>query len=361
MHYDAGMSSVDAYALILAGGGGTRLWPSSRRTRPKQLLNLGGTESLLRGSFRRAEALFGRERTLIVTAADQADAIRAELPELPAANVIAEPAARNTAAAVGLGAVVVARRAGAEAVLAVLPSDAFIGDEAGFAAVVATAVAEARTTIVTIGIKPTQPETGFGYLHLGPQRGPDVYDVGAFVEKPNLEQARRYLAAGTYLWNSGMFFFTAGRMLTEAQRHMPALGEALAGFVTAPDFDAEVKRVYPGVPATSIDYGIMEKTEGIRVVLGDFGWNDVGSWAALGAIRSADPAGNVVSGDAVVTDSAGNIVVSEPGAPLVALVGIEDMVVVATKDAVLVVKRKDAQDVKKVVEALKARGRTDLL
>ena len=355
------MPSVDAFALILAGGGGTRLWPSSRRTRPKQLLSLGGGESLLRGSFRRASALFGLERTLIVTAADQAEAIRAELPELPAANVIAEPAARNTAAAVGLGAAAVARRAGQDAVLAVLPSDAFIGDDAGFAAVVATAVAEARGTIVTIGIKPTTPETGFGYLHLGTQRGPNIYDVGAFVEKPNLEKARQYLAAGTYLWNSGMFFFTAGRMLAEARRHMPALGEALADFVAAPDFDAAVQSRYPGVPATSIDYGIMEKTEGIRVVPGDFAWNDVGSWAALGAIRAADPAGNVISGQAVVADSAGNIVVSEPGAPLVAMVGIEDMVVVATKDAVLVVKKKDAQDVKKIVEALKAQGRQDLL
>jgi mannose-1-phosphate guanylyltransferase len=352
---------LDAFGLILAGGGGTRLWPSSRRSRPKQLLALGGSESLLRGSFRRAEALFGRERTLIVTAADQAAAIRAELPELPPANVIAEPAARNTAAAVGLGAAAVARRAGENAVLAVLPSDAFIGDEPGFARTVTGAVKEARQTIVTIGIKPTHPETGFGYLHLGPQRGEGVYDVGAFVEKPTLDKAKQYLAAGTYLWNSGMFFFTAGRMLAEARRHMPTLGEALAAFVAAPDFDALVNERYPGVPATSIDYGIMEKTEGIRVVPGDFGWNDVGSWAALGAIRSADPAGNVVSGEAVVADSAGNIVISEPGGPLVGVVGVEDLVVVATKDAVLVVKKKDAQDVKKIVEALKARGRTDLL
>jgi mannose-1-phosphate guanylyltransferase len=351
----------DAYALILAGGGGTRLWPSSRRSRPKQLLALGGKESLLRGSFRRAQALFGTERTLIITAADQADAIRAELPELPPENVIAEPAARNTAAAVGLGAAAVARRAGESAVLAVLPSDAFIGDEAGFARTIATAVAEARATIVTIGIKPTHPETGFGYLHLGPERGPGVYDVGSFVEKPNLDKARQYLAAGTYLWNSGMFFFTAGRMLTEAKRHMPALGEALASYVAAPDFDRAVAASYPSVPATSIDYGIMEKTEGIRVVPGDFGWNDVGSWAALGAIRDTDPAGNVVSGDAVVADSAGNIVISEAGAPLIGVVGVEDLVVVATKDAVLVVKKKDAQDVKKIVEELKARGRNDLL
>lgn len=355
------MPVLDGFALILAGGGGTRLWPASRRARPKQLLRLGGHESLLRASFRRAESLFGRERTIIVTAADQAAAVAAELPELPAENILAEPAARNTAAAVGLGAAAVARRAGDSAVLAVLPSDAFIGDEAGFASVLGTAVREARGTIVTIGIRPTHAETGFGYLRLGRELGPGVFEVAAFVEKPDAEKARQYLAAGNYLWNSGMFFFTAARILAEARRHMPALGEALDGFVKAPDFSAAVSERYPGVPATSIDYGIMEKAEGIRVVPGEFGWNDVGSWAALGTIRSVDGAGNVVGGDAVVADTRNSIVMSEEGAPLVGVVGVEGLVVVATADAVLVVKREDAQDVRKIVEALKSRGRTDLL
>jgi mannose-1-phosphate guanylyltransferase len=337
------------------------LWPASRRSRPKQLLSLGGDESLLRASFRRAVAMFGMPRTLVVTAADQADAVRAELPELPVENLVSEPAARNTAAAVGLGAAAVTRRAGEQAVLAVLPSDAFIGDEAGFQQVLATAVTEATEAIVTIGIRPTHPETGFGYLHLGAPLRPSVFEVGAFVEKPDQATARNYLAAGTYLWNSGMFFFTAGRLLLEARRHMPALGAALDRFVAAPDFEAAVRAEYPAVPATSIDYGIMEKAQGIRVVPGDFGWNDVGSWAALGSIRRADGAGNVVSGDAIVADSSGSIVMSEPGAPLVGVVGVEDLVVVATRDAVLVVRKRDAQDVRKIVEALRAKGRSDLL
>ncbi len=355
------MPADDAYALILAGGGGTRLWPASRRSRPKQLLALGGNESLLRASFRRAVAAFGLPRTLVVTAADQADGVRAELPELPAANLIAEPAPRNTAAAVGLGAAAVERRAGAQAVLAVLPSDAFIGNEVAFSGVLGTAVAEAKSAIVTIGLRPTHPETGFGYLRLGAPLRPPVFEAGAFVEKPDLATARRYLEAGSYLWNSGMFFLTAGRMREEAGRHMPALGQALDRFVAAPDFAAAVQAEYAGVPATSIDYGIMEKAQGIRVVAGDFGWNDVGSWAALGSIRSADADGNVVSGEAIVTDCSGSIVMSEPGAPLIGVVGVEDLVVVATRDAVLVVRKGEAQEVRKIVEALKARGRTDLL
>jgi mannose-1-phosphate guanylyltransferase len=350
-----------AYALILAGGGGTRLWPASRRKRPKQLLTLGGDETLLAATYRRAQALFSIERTLIVTAADQADAIRAALPGLPPDNLIAEPAARNTAAAVGLGAIVVARRAGDSAVLAVLPSDAHIGDEARFADILRLCITEAQHTIVTIGVQPTHPETGFGYLRLGPEVAPGVHEVARFVEKPDLAHARTYLASGDHFWNSGMFFFSAGRLLEETRRHMPDLGLALDRMRAAADFDATVRALYPGVPAVSIDYGVMEKATGIRVVPGAFGWNDVGSWNALAAMRPADAHGNVVSGDAVLSDTSGSVVHSEPGAPLIGVVGVKDLVIIATKDAILVVPRDRAQDVRTVVEALKNSRRDDLL
>ena len=355
------MPASHAYALILAGGGGTRLWPASRRRRPKQLLTLGGEESLLRASFRRARALFGEERVLIVTAADQAQAIAQELPDLSPDNIVAEPAARNTAAAVGLGAAVVARRGDPQAVLAILPSDAFIGDEPAFQQVLTTALEAARQAIVTVGIKPTHPETGFGYLRRGPEVQPGVFEVAAFVEKPDAPTAQRYLEDGSYLWNSGMFFMTAARMLEESRRHLPPLGQALDRFVAAPDFAELVAREYPAVPATSIDYGIMEKTAGIQVVPGDFRWNDVGSWAALGVMRATDPEGNILSGEVFAANTKGSILLSEEGAPFVGVVGVEDLVVVATKDAVVVVRKKDAQEVRQVVEALKRRGRTDLL
>ncbi len=361
------MSAASAFAIILAGGGGTRLWPASRRRNPKQLLRLGGDESLLAAAARRARAFSDPERILIVTAADQEAAVRGAVPWLSRENIVVEPLPRNTAAAVGLGAVVAFRRAGAQAVLAVLPADPHIADEARFTAIVRAAIAQAASAITTVGIKPTHAETGFGYIRLGsPVAGAAgataaVHQVGAFVEKPDRATAERYVASGDYLWNSGMFFLTAGRLLEEARRHLPALGQALDAMAAAPDFDAAVRERYPSVPSISIDNGIMEKATGLHVVPGDFGWNDVGSWAAMTAIRRADAAGNVVVGGAQLIEGKGNVVVAEPGAPYVSVLGVDDLVVVATADAVLVIPKHRAQDVRQLVEAAKKNGREDLL
>ncbi len=358
-------SSLNAFALVLGGGAGTRLWPASRRARPKQLLSLGGPESLLAASVRRAKAIVGLERTLVVTAADQEEAVRIAVPDLPAANVVAEPVARNTAAAVGLGAVVARQRGGKDAVIAVLPADPFIADEAAFATLLRVAIAEARETIVTIGVRPTHPETGFGYIRLGaklPRTGTPVHDVGGFVEKPDRPTAERYLSSGDYLWNSGMFFLTAGRMLDEARHHLPALAAVLDAAVAAPDPTAIIRARYADAPSISIDHGIMEKATGLRVVPGEFGWNDVGSWAAIPVVRPADARGNVVVGaQTSVLDADGNIIVADEGAPYVAVLGVSDLVVVATRDAVLVIPKDRAQDVRQLVEAAKKAGRDDLL
>jgi mannose-1-phosphate guanylyltransferase len=364
--------SDNAFAVILAGGGGTRLWPSSRRKRPKQLLSLGAPESLLAAAVRRAQAVVGLERTLIVTAADQEAQIRAAVPSLPAENVIAEPMPRNTAPAVGLGAVAAARRAGPDAVIAVLPADPFIGDDREYERLLAAAIAEGRETITTIGITPTHAETGFGYIRTGTNlgaraHGAVVHDVGAFVEKPNRETAEQYVSSKQYLWNSGMFFLTARRMFEEARRHLPALADILEAAVAAPSDAAAagvVRDRYGAAPNISIDNGIMEKASGLRVLPGSFGWNDVGSWAAVATINRADAHGNVVLGDATraaLIDGKNNLVIADEGAPFVGVVGVEGLVVVATKDAILVVPRELAQDVKKVVEAAKNAGRNDLL
>ena len=355
-----------AFAVILGGGSGTRLWPASRRARPKQLLSLGASESLLAAAVRRGAALVGLENTLIVTAADQAAAVRAAIPDLPAANIVAEPMPRNTAAAVGLGAVTAQRRAGPDAVIAVLPADPYIGDEATFARLVRLAIAEARETIVTIGVMPTHAETGFGYIRLGARLarpGTDaVHDVGGFYEKPDRATAERYVSSGEYLWNSGMFFLTARRMLDEARRHLPSLGALLDEAVSARDADAVVAAGYADAPSISIDHGIMEKATGLRVVPGAFGWNDVGSWAALPALRAPDARGNVViGGGATLIDGDGSIVMADEGAPYVGVLGVRDLVVVVTKDAVLVIPKDRAQDVRRIVEAAKQSGRDDLL
>ena len=356
------MTFVEAYALIMAGGGGTRLWPSSRRRRPKQLLTLGGTETLLAATVRRAEALVGRGQVLVVTAADQESAVREDVPHLAADAVIVEPEPRNTTGAVALGAAAVVRRAGRQARMAVLPADPFIGDEDGFRQVARRALEHAGDAIVAIGVKPTHPETGFGYIRAGAVLAPDgTRAVEAFVEKPSREVAETYLASGNYYWNAGMFFLTAGRMGDECRLHLPAMAEAFEAFVAADDFSAVVRARYGQVPAISIDYGIMEKARGMKVVPGAFGWNDVGSWAAVHAIRKPDAAGNVLVGDVTAADAKGNLVVSEPGAPLVSVVGVQDLVVVATADAVLVVPRDRAQDVRLAVEALKKAQRNSLL
>jgi mannose-1-phosphate guanylyltransferase len=239
--------------------------------------------------------------------------------------------------------------------MAVLPADPFIGDEDGFRQVARRALEHAGDAIVAIGVKPTHPETGFGYIRAGVVVAADgTRAVEAFVERPSREVAETYLASGNYYWN-------AGRMGDECRLHLPAMADAFEAFVAADDFSAVVRARYGQVPAISIDYGIMEKALGMKVVPGAFGWNDVGSWAAVHAIRKPDADGNVLVGDVTAADAKGNLVVSEPGAPLVSVVGVQDLVVVATADAVLVVPRDRAQDVRLAVEALKKAQRNSLL
>ncbi len=365
------MSQYEAFAAILAGGGGTRLWPSSRRARPKQLLTLGGRESLLAAAARRVVPLFGWDHILVVTARDQEAAVRKELPKLPKANVLVEPAPRNTAGAIQLAASFATLRAGDSARVAVLPADHAITDEPGFRSCLQLALNQAAQTIVTIGISPTAPETGYGYIRMGApvgKRGQGVHEVAAFVEKPDLATAKGYLRSGRYLWNGGMFFFTASRFAEETAQHLPQLhqfGRRLAGLKRLAAFPATVNRHYHEVEAISVDYGIMERAKGLQVVAGTFDWNDVGSWSALGELASLaklrDEQGNLLIGDVMACEGGHNIVVSDPGAPFVGVVGVDNLVVVATADSILVVPRNRSQDVRRVVEGLKQRKRHELL
>jgi mannose-1-phosphate guanylyltransferase len=356
---------MNVYAVIMAGGAGTRFWPASRELRPKQLLPLAGRddESLLAATVRRIAPLVPSARVYIATGAKLRDPILRELPELPPANVLAEPVARNTAPCIGWAAATIAR-IDPEAVVMVLPSDHFIIDEPEFRAVLQKAIVGARGGyLTTIGIVPSRPETGYGYIELGAPLEGDLREVARFVEKPDRASAESYVAGQKHLWNAGMFFFKASTMLEAVRAHLPELAEGLDRIDAAAargDESAEVARTFPTLPSVSIDHGVMEKASRLAVVPGSFGWNDVGSWESAWELAAKDDAGNALPNGAVAVDARGNLVrdltTGRGAKKTFALVGVSDLVLVETDDAVLVIPRDRAQDVRAVVQQLKLRG-----
>jgi mannose-1-phosphate guanylyltransferase len=363
---------VKIHPVIMAGGSGTRFWPLSRKDRPKQFLPLAGDAPLLAATVARLPPLAKAERTYVVCGPRHAAAARRLLPALPKDQFIVEPCARNTAPCVGLAALHVAAR-DPQGVMAMLPADHHIAKPAAFRdALAAGARLAERGAIATIGIHPSRPETGYGYLKVGPRlaaRGTkgkprlQAFKVERFVEKPDARTAARYLADGGYLWNSGIFVFRADVILEEIRRAMPVLGEQLGEIGAAlgtPAYRRTLGRVFPECPSISIDFGVMEKSHRIAVVPADFGWSDVGSFAALSDVRATDATGNVAEGDALVIDGRNNVVLATDGRP-VAVVGLDDVVVVDAGDAVLVCRRDRAQDVRKAVEELSRRGRDEVL
>jgi len=358
----------DLVPVILCGGSGTRLWPLSRALYPKQLLALVGSRSLLQDTMARLSLLPGSVQVpLVVCNEAHRFLVAGQLRDPGGATdgeptLILEPEGRNTAPAAAIAALVARRRAGKDVLLLVLPADHVLRDPAAFAAAVALArPAAASGQLVTFGVVPTQPETGYGYLRTEASVDGGVQPVREFVEKPDYETARRYVASGAFLWNSGMFLFSADTYLRELQLHAPDIAAAAVRALDAArgegSFLALQRDSFQQCRKESIDYAVMEKTRDAAVVPLSAGWSDVGSWASLLEVSSRDAHGNALTGDVVAVDCTDSYVRAE--SRLVAVVGLDGCIVVETKDAVLVMPKGSAQDVKKIVEELERKNRTE--
>ncbi len=346
------------HAVIMAGGSGTRFWPVSRQGRPKQFLSLVGDRSLLRATFERLTGLIPAARTWVITTSASLEQARQQLPELPADQIVGEPVGRDTAACVGYAAHLLLH-SDPDATCVVIPADHVIGEEDRFCSSLAAgaAVVEREGGLLTFGVQPTRPETGYGYLELGSahckSQGWTVHRLDRFVEKPNLETARSYVDSGRFLWNSGMFAWRAVELLAEIRRQLPRLADGLdelAAAIGSPSEASVTERIYPRLQRIAIDFGVMEGAERCWTVPVDYPWSDVGSWPSLRDVLPADSDHNVISGPIVAIEAKNNVLFSE--GPVVGVVGLRDVVVVATGDAVLVTTMADAQRVREVVTSI---------
>ena len=355
-----------AYAVIMAGGSGTRFWPLSRRERPKQLLTLFGKGTLLEQTVERIRGLIPAERTYVLTNELLRDKVRRSFPGIPPDQVVAEPAARNTAPTIGLAAHEILRR-DPDGLMVILPSDHVIRKPGVFRRCLRAAClfgsAERRSVI--LGLKPTEPHTGYGYVRLGAKanrlNGQDVFQVMRFTEKPSTTTARRYVASGRYLWNGGMFVWRASTVLRNLEKYQPEMACGLADITAAGGIHSQetLRRLYPRLQKISVDFALMEKISGVYAVAADIGWSDVGSWSVAYGLNPKDAHGNVRPRHALCLDSQGNMIVSPR--KFVVTVGVQRLIIVETDDALLVCARERSQDVGKAVQELDAQGHEELL
>ena len=355
------------YALIMAGGGGTRLWPLSRNAHPKQMLQLFGERTMFQLSVDRLLPLLPPERIFVVTAAEQVDPLAAQYPELPRDNFIVEPMGRGTAPCIGLAAMVLHLH-NPDAVMAVVTADHFIGRIDTFCDVLRAAQQAAEQGyLVTLGIAPRFPSTGYGYIRrgelLGRINGFPYYQVERFTEKPDASTAESFVQEGVYAWNSGMFIWRAGRILEEMGRWMPDLSatlETLAEVWGTPAYAETLARLWPALRKETIDYGVMEKAAQVAVIPVDMEWSDIGAWSSVMDMHPHDAAGNVLLGDVINVDGANTMVFSQ-GERLIVTIGVQDLIVVDTPDTVMIARRDQSERVREVVEQLKAARREDRL
>jgi len=351
----------------MAGGKGERFWPQSRADRPKQFLSLTRDgETMIQKTVNRLSSLVDKDDIYIVTNARYLPLVREQLPDIPDENVIAEPASRNTAPCIGLAAEIIRKRCGEDTAMLVLPSDHLIRFNAMFVDTLrrAVKVAEHEENLVTIGITPTYPETGYGYINIstGETAYSGAYKVIRFYEKPDIERAKQYVSSGEYLWNSGMFVWKVSSILAKLKRYLPDMFgglERIADTYGTDSYIQTLEEVFPNLEAVSIDIGIMERADDIYTIPGNFGWDDVGSWLSLERFNPTNEYGNMVKGDIISIDTHNSIIVG--GNKLVATVGVEDLIIVDSDDAILICAKDSAQDVKHVIENLKTCNRFELV
>ncbi len=360
-----GRSTLKKAALIMAGGRGERFWPKSRKSLPKQFLSLTDDgKTMIQLTVERILPLVKMEDIYISTNRDYKELVRQQLPEIPEENILCEPVGRNTAPCIGLGAVHM-RKKYEDAVMYVLPSDHLIKYTSIFLSTLTDAgeVAEQGENLVTLGITPDCPETGYGYIKFLPdQMLGRAFEVDRFVEKPDLETAKEYVASEQYLWNSGMFIWKVSTILKNLETYLPETYQGLgriADAIGTEEEDLVLEKEFFAFQSESIDYGIMEKAKNIYILSGSFGWDDVGSWLAVGRIKKSNEFGNVINGNAVTVDTQNCII--QGGEKLIATVGIEDIIVVDTEDALLICEKDSAGNIKKVLENLRICNRTEYL
>jgi mannose-1-phosphate guanylyltransferase len=373
--------SLAAHAIILAGGRGTRFWPRSRTRTPKQLLNIVGNDTMLEQTVSRLAPLFPPSRQWAVTNSEQAAAVRKQMPRVPASHILSEPIGRNTAAAIGLAAAHLLhdmqKGPGKEndAIMAVLPADHYIAKPVQYLKIVRAALHAAHSagSLVVLGIPPSRPETGYGYVERSRSKSLDadgvpVFSVQRFTEKPELALAKKYVSSGRYFWNAGLFFWRVSTFLGSLEKFLPNTYDALmslAGEIGTPRYARTLARVYPKLENISVDYAILEPATrpgaapSVFVLLAEVGWSDIGSWAAVYELLARKTGENVAAGKSFALDAQGNFLWSPK--KFVAAIGIRDLVVVETGDALLICPRERAQDVGQVVKWLEAEKRSDLL
>ena len=352
-------------ALLMAGGRGERFWPASRMNLPKQFLSLTGDgKTMIQLTVERIRNLVSVEDLFIATNENYRALIREQLPDIPEENILCEPIGRNTAPCIGLGAAQIVRKYG-DAMMIVLPSDHLIKYTSIFLQTVEDAcdVAQQGEKLVTIGITPDEPETGYGYIKFIPERTVGrAYAVERFVEKPDLETAKNYLASHEYLWNSGMFIWKASTIMESIHQFLPELSEGLKRIDAAtgtPQEKEVLQKEFYNFKSVSIDYGVLEKASNIYCLAGNFGWDDVGSWLAVGRIQKTNDMGNVISGNVVTVETRNAII--QGGDKLIAAVGLKDIVVVDTEDAILICDKDNCGAVKKVLEKLRSNNKSQYL